>query len=65
VRSFIQQWDRLCAGGAKGLQGNEGEGGWRGRDGWAWLDCLPCKLSTLFSAHLMLIWRHRVQLPCL
>ncbi|KAI0282796.1 cytochrome P450 monooxygenase pc-bph [Russula aff. rugulosa BPL654] len=41
VRSFIQQWDRLCAGGAKGLQGNDGEGGWRGRDGWTWLDCLP------------------------
>src|SRR6266852_6706170 len=26
VRSFIQQWDRLCAGGAKGLRGNDGEG---------------------------------------
>ncbi|KAI0002159.1 cytochrome P450 monooxygenase [Russula compacta] len=41
VRSFIQQWDRLCAGGAKGLQGDDGEGGWRGRDGRVWLDCLP------------------------
>ncbi|KAI0294428.1 cytochrome P450 [Russula brevipes] len=33
VRSFVQQWDRLCAGGAKGLRGSDGEGGWRGRDG--------------------------------
>jgi benzoate 4-monooxygenase len=49
VRSFIQQWDRLCAGGAKGLQGNDGEGGWRGRDGRTWLDCLPCMLSTSFK----------------
>jgi len=42
VQSLIQQWDRLCAGGAKGLSGNDGEGGWRGRDGRVWLDCLPC-----------------------
>jgi benzoate 4-monooxygenase len=48
VRSFIQQWDRLCAGGAKDLQGNDGEGGWRGRDGWTWLDCLPCRLPASF-----------------
>ena len=51
VRSFIQQWDRLCAGGAKGLQGNDGEGGWRGRDGWTWLDCLPCEPITSFQPH--------------
>lgn len=48
VRSFIQQWDRLCAGGAKGLEGNDGEGGWRGRDGRTWLDCLPCRPSASF-----------------
>ncbi|KAH9976216.1 cytochrome P450 monooxygenase [Lactifluus volemus] len=41
VESFIQQWDRLCAGGAKGLKGDDGEGGWRGHNGWVWLDCLP------------------------
>jgi benzoate 4-monooxygenase len=26
----------------KGLSGTEGEGGWHGRDGRLWLDCLPC-----------------------
>ncbi|KAI0302392.1 cytochrome P450 monooxygenase pc-bph [Multifurca ochricompacta] len=41
VQSFMEQWDRLCVAGAKGLQGNDGEGGWRGRDGRVWLDCLP------------------------
>ncbi|KAI9508525.1 cytochrome P450 monooxygenase pc-bph [Russula earlei] len=41
VHSLIQQWDRLCADGAKGLQGDDGESGWRGRDGRVWFDCLP------------------------
>ncbi|KAI0336705.1 cytochrome P450 monooxygenase pc-bph [Cubamyces sp. BRFM 1775] len=38
---LFKQWDRLCEGGAKGLTGTEGEGGWKGRDGRVWLDCLP------------------------
>ncbi|KAI0045027.1 cytochrome P450 monooxygenase [Auriscalpium vulgare] len=41
VRTFLQQWDRLCDGGAKGLRGDDGEGGWEGREGRVWLDCLP------------------------
>jgi benzoate 4-monooxygenase len=41
VLSFLQQWDRLCAAGAKSLRGNDGEGGWRSHDGRIWLDCLP------------------------
>ncbi|KAI0266458.1 cytochrome P450 monooxygenase [Gloeopeniophorella convolvens] len=41
LRLLLQQWDRLCAGGAKGLKGDDGEGGWRGRNGRVWLDCLP------------------------
>lgn len=31
----------LCEGGAKGLSGNEGEGGWEGREGRVRYDCLP------------------------
>ncbi|KIM86675.1 hypothetical protein PILCRDRAFT_96068 [Piloderma croceum F 1598] len=41
VGELIQQWDRLCDGAVKGLSGTEGEGGWMGRDGRLWLDCLP------------------------
>ena len=38
---LIQQWDRLYEAGAKGLSGDDGEGGWRGKDGRVWLDSLP------------------------
>ncbi|CAL1708780.1 unnamed protein product [Somion occarium] len=41
IGQLIGNWDRLCEAGAKGLSGNDGEGGWRGRDGRVWLDCLP------------------------
>ncbi|KAI0826257.1 cytochrome P450 [Irpex lacteus] len=41
VGQLIKQWDRLYDAGVKGLSGEEGEGGWRGRDGRVWLDCLP------------------------
>ncbi|PSR74400.1 hypothetical protein PHLCEN_2v9908 [Hermanssonia centrifuga] len=41
VGQLIQQWDRLCDAGAKGLSGDEGEGGWKGQNGRVWLDCLP------------------------
>jgi len=41
VRNLCSQWDRLCELGAKGLEGTEGEGGWKGRNGRLWLDCLP------------------------
>lgn len=41
VAQLMKQWDRLCEGGAKGLSGDDGEGGWQGRDGRVWLDCLP------------------------
>lgn len=41
VGQLLQQWDRLYEAGAKGLSGDEGEGGWKGRNGRVWLDCLP------------------------
>ena len=43
VSMLIEQWDRLFALAAKGLSGTDGEGGWKGKDGRLWLDCLPCK----------------------
>jgi benzoate 4-monooxygenase len=39
--SLLQQWDRLCDAGAKSPRGDDGDGGWRSRDGRIWLDCLP------------------------
>lgn len=41
VRQLIGQWDRLYEAGAKGLSGDDGEGGWIGRAERVWLDCLP------------------------
>ncbi|KIK78214.1 hypothetical protein PAXRUDRAFT_834670 [Paxillus rubicundulus Ve08.2h10] len=41
VDQFLKQWDRLYDAAAKGQSGTEGEGGWFGRDGRLWLDCLP------------------------
>ena len=46
VLSFLQQWDRLCAAGAKSLRGTDGESGWRSHDGRIWLDCLPCEFMV-------------------
>ncbi|KAH9939842.1 cytochrome P450 [Amylocystis lapponica] len=42
IRELIAQWDRLYDLAVKGQSGPEGEGGWVGRDGRLWLDCLPC-----------------------
>ncbi|KAF8633143.1 hypothetical protein AX17_004644 [Amanita inopinata Kibby_2008] len=41
VTQLIQQWDRLYESACKGHSGNDGEGGWHGRDGHLWLDLLP------------------------
>lgn len=41
LEQLFKQWDRLCEGGAQSLTGTEGEGGWKGRDGRVWFDCLP------------------------
>ncbi|KAF8652364.1 hypothetical protein AX16_004394 [Volvariella volvacea WC 439] len=41
VSQLIGQWDRLYHGAVKGESGNDGEGGWQGRNGRLWLDCLP------------------------
>ncbi|KAH8113979.1 cytochrome P450 monooxygenase pc-bph [Phellopilus nigrolimitatus] len=41
VRELLARWDALCEGGAKGLAGDDGEGGWRGRDGRVCFNCLP------------------------
>lgn len=43
VRELAGQWDRMCAEAEKGGKGDEGEGGWKGKDGKLWLDCLPCE----------------------
>ncbi|KAI0309649.1 cytochrome P450 monooxygenase pc-bph, partial [Amylostereum chailletii] len=39
LTTLIQQWDRMCEGGVKGMEGEEGEG-WKGRDGRVWFNCL-------------------------
>ena len=41
LRELFIWWDKLCDGGVKGLSGNDGEGGWKGSQGWVWFDCLP------------------------
>ncbi|KAH8105770.1 cytochrome P450 monooxygenase pc-bph [Phellopilus nigrolimitatus] len=41
VRELLARWDALCEGGAKGLAGDDGEGGWRSRGGRVWFNCLP------------------------
>ncbi|TBU45145.1 cytochrome P450 monooxygenase pc-bph [Dichomitus squalens] len=41
LANLFRQWDKLCEGGKNGLSGDEGEGGWQGRDGRVWYDCLP------------------------
>jgi benzoate 4-monooxygenase len=43
IKELVEQWDKLCDAGAKGLSSSEGEGGWSGKDGRVWFDCLPCK----------------------
>lgn len=53
VAQLLEQWDRLCDKAAKGQSGDDGEGGWTGRDGRLWLDCLPCESHlTSFDIHL-------------
>ncbi|KAJ7634986.1 cytochrome P450 monooxygenase [Roridomyces roridus] len=41
VGQLLSQWDRLYEGASKGLSGDDGDGGWVGRGGRLWLDCLP------------------------
>lgn len=41
VGMLLGQWDRLYDGAVKGLSGDDGDGGWVGREGRLWLDCLP------------------------
>ncbi|KAL5499093.1 hypothetical protein ACEPAH_1611 [Sanghuangporus vaninii] len=41
VSELLEQWDKLCEGGRKGISGNDGEGGWEGRLGRAWFNCKP------------------------
>lgn len=50
VAQLQNQWDRLYDMAVKGMSGNDGEGGWEGRDGRLWLDCLPCKLILCISS---------------
>ncbi|ESK87653.1 cytochrome p450 [Moniliophthora roreri MCA 2997] len=41
VGQLLDQWERLCSKAVKGESGTEGEGGWIGKNGRLWLDCLP------------------------
>jgi len=41
LAKLINQWDKLCQGGEKGISGDEGEGGWLGHHGRVWFDVLP------------------------
>ncbi|KAL5522614.1 hypothetical protein ACEPAG_8631 [Sanghuangporus baumii] len=41
VAELLEQWDKLREGGQKGLSGTEGEGGWQGRLGRVWFNCMP------------------------
>ncbi|KAG1823417.1 cytochrome P450 [Suillus subaureus] len=41
VGQFMNQWDRLSDEALKNQSGTEGEGGWFGKGGRLWLDCLP------------------------
>lgn len=43
VGQLLGQWDRLCEAATMNRSGLEGEGGWFGKDGRLWLDCLPCE----------------------
>ncbi|KAG2117260.1 cytochrome P450 [Suillus discolor] len=41
VSQLMNQWDRLFDEALKNKSGTEGEGGWFGKGGRLWLDCLP------------------------
>ncbi|KAI6040942.1 cytochrome P450 [Pisolithus marmoratus] len=41
VAQLLRQWDRLYDSALEGNSGDDGEGGWYGRDGRLWFDCLP------------------------
>ncbi|KAF9225866.1 cytochrome P450 [Gyrodon lividus] len=41
VAQLLKQWDQLYDAAVKGQSGDRGEGGWFGRNGRLWLDCLP------------------------
>ncbi|KAI6019956.1 cytochrome P450 [Pisolithus orientalis] len=43
---LFQQWDRLYDSALKGNSGDDGEGGWYGRDGMLWFDCLPLQVAV-------------------
>lgn len=65
VDQLFKQWDRLYDSALKGGAGTDGEGGWHGRDGRLWFDCLPCGYSSPRAFEIVLISRCRVQLSCL
>ncbi|KAF5357052.1 hypothetical protein D9756_006716 [Leucocoprinus leucothites] len=41
ITQFLHQWDRLYDMAAKGMSGDDGEGGWEGKNGRLYLDVLP------------------------
>lgn len=47
IGQLLSQWDRLYDMAVKGMSGDDGEGGWEGRDGRLWLDLLPCRFLIL------------------
>ncbi|KAL5522616.1 hypothetical protein ACEPAG_8633 [Sanghuangporus baumii] len=41
VAELLEQWDKLCEGGRKGISGTDGTGDWHGRHGRVWFNCMP------------------------
>ncbi|KAL5522615.1 hypothetical protein ACEPAG_8632 [Sanghuangporus baumii] len=41
VAELLEQWDKLCERGKKGISGDDGAGGWEGRHGRVWFNCMP------------------------
>ena len=43
ISQLFQQWDRLYDKAVKGMSGDDGEGGWKGKNRRLYLDVLPCR----------------------
>ena len=42
-QALVQQWDSMCADGAKNKDGSKGACTWKARDGRVWFNCMPCE----------------------
>ena len=46
VLRLTERWDRLYDLALRGMSGDDGEGGWEGKNGRLYLDVVPCKLQV-------------------